>query len=151
MNPNREILYTYRQSDVLSTRTYDLNTLTFQSSHTNDDPRDPLPWPHCKIYKRILSAKNDRSFIRVTYPGDTARQITQGRNLVEERWIHVLLSIEKLKERYMRLQLFYLPEITSSRIQYNHYQQIGNKRRGSPWRDIINPKNRTWECIHEVN
>ena len=42
MHPEMGILSTYRQSDGLSTRLEDQNTLTNQSSNNNDSPRDPL-------------------------------------------------------------------------------------------------------------
>ena len=42
MHPDRGIVLTYRRSDGLSTIPNDHNTLTCQSSNTNDTPRDPL-------------------------------------------------------------------------------------------------------------
>ena len=45
MHPYRGILHKYRRLDGLSTRPYDQNTLTHQSTDTNDAPRDPPPRP----------------------------------------------------------------------------------------------------------
>ena len=45
MHPYRGILCTYRRSDGLSTIPEYHNTLTIQSSDTNNDPRDLLHGP----------------------------------------------------------------------------------------------------------
>ena len=45
MHPEKVIVRTYRWSDGLYTRPDDQNTLTRQSAHTNDAPRDPLRGP----------------------------------------------------------------------------------------------------------
>ena len=45
MHPDRVIVRTYRHSDGISTRPNDQNTLTCQSSDTNNTPRDPLHGP----------------------------------------------------------------------------------------------------------
>ena len=45
MHPYIGIVRTYRRSEDLSTRPDDQNTLTRQSSDTNDAPRDPLHDP----------------------------------------------------------------------------------------------------------
>ena len=45
MHPYRVIVLTYRRSSVLSVRPYIHNTLTLQSTDTNDAPRDPLHDP----------------------------------------------------------------------------------------------------------
>ena len=45
MHPDRGIVRTYRRSDSLSTRPDDHNTLTCQSSNTNDAPREKLLVP----------------------------------------------------------------------------------------------------------
>ena len=49
--PDRRIIYLYRWSDGLSTRSYRPNTLTHQSSSTNDAPRDT---PHVPITRNIF-------------------------------------------------------------------------------------------------
>ena len=45
MHPDRVIVRVYRQSDGLSTRPDEQNTLTRQYVNTNDTPRDPLHDP----------------------------------------------------------------------------------------------------------
>ena len=45
MHPERGIICTYIRSGGISTRTYGPNTLTRQSSGTNDYPRHPLFGP----------------------------------------------------------------------------------------------------------
>ena len=47
MHPDREIVRTYTWSDVVLTRPYGPNTLTRQSTATNDAPMDP---PFCLRY-----------------------------------------------------------------------------------------------------
>ena len=53
MHPDRGIVRTYRQSDGLSTIPEDNNTLTHQSSDTNDTSRETLHDPVTSSNNRV--------------------------------------------------------------------------------------------------
>ena len=55
MHPGRGKVPTYRQSGGLSTRPDDQNTLTRQSTNTNNSPRDPLRGPVTRLIPRFWS------------------------------------------------------------------------------------------------
>ena len=66
MKPDRGILCTYRHSSGLSTRPYDPNTLTRQSSSMNYAPRDLLHGPITHVQNR---AETENSMEHVNRQG----------------------------------------------------------------------------------